>query len=463
MSALRKKMFSQGIQGMDLGIKSETLAKKIACLLFVDDVTITAPNGHECEALLTKYQQFCAKFRLNLNAKKCKVIRFRNPEPTKGKPVGAERAAMQAQYDAKLEATKPFMKLNGIEVPEVNVAKVLGINVQWDLQPAHARKCAERKLNRQLPVIPWIRTYMGRDYALKYAASTAAPKVTWGSGVARIPPGFLRSMGNRANKVALGLSSRYGQQNIPNLAVTELSGQMPWDIRSAKENSTLEASLRSKGDSLPRQFFQKKSAQKKVAVRFQVLKGVPTISDKADRKMRGKEIAKQMRDKEIYDMKKKAKQNVPDSITRFYCETTVAGKFAKVFDDTGRQILLERQALGLVDFPTTAGKDAPKQCPLCGGPNTVLHTVFRCAGLSEEREALLKALTNTVQEKNLDPKWGVLSEEQKLTASYAPGTRIADKARRIKFYSASMSLWDKFRGAGAKKVMASQKAKDTAP
>ena len=270
-------------------------------------------------------------------------------------------------------------------------------------------------------------------------------------------------MGNKANKVALGLSSRYGQQNIPNLAVTELSGQLPWDLRTAKENSALEASLASKGDTLPRRFFQRKVEQGKRAVRFEVLPGVPIASDKERRKMKCKEISQRIRKRDIAEQRLRGRQNGPDSITRLYCETTVGGKFAKVFSDEAKQILLERQTLGLVDFPITAGKEAPKRCALCHGPNSVLHTAFRCGGLQTERRDLLDLLDKTVRDGGLDPGWDARTDEYKLVASYTPRPSIANIASRRKFYSVSLDLWAKFRGAAAKKAALQESLEATKP
>ncbi len=116
------------------------------------------------------------------------------------------------------------------------------------------------------------------------------------------------------------------------------------------------------------------------------------------------------------------------------------------------QITLERQALGLVDFPTVTGKDAPRKCPLCEGQAGVLHTAFRCEGMREHREALLKTLDARVRELRLDPTWDTRSEEEKLKASFAPSMHIRVASKREKFYVESLTLWEQFRKEGAKEV-----------
>ena len=61
LEPLKKKIFSQGFQGAEAGLRSELLKETVACLQFVDDCTMLAPNRQQMVELFKRYENFCSK------------------------------------------------------------------------------------------------------------------------------------------------------------------------------------------------------------------------------------------------------------------------------------------------------------------------------------------------------------------------------------------------------------------
>ena len=54
LQQLRRKVFSQGFQGVQAGLRSELLQETVPCLQFVDDITLFADNKLEMVALFNQ-------------------------------------------------------------------------------------------------------------------------------------------------------------------------------------------------------------------------------------------------------------------------------------------------------------------------------------------------------------------------------------------------------------------------
>ena len=67
LKPLRKRIFSQGFQGMQVGLDSELLQETVPCLQFVDDCTMLAQNRQQMVQLFMRYENFCSKLRVLVN------------------------------------------------------------------------------------------------------------------------------------------------------------------------------------------------------------------------------------------------------------------------------------------------------------------------------------------------------------------------------------------------------------
>ena len=65
--SVRKKIFSQGFQGMQVGLDSELLQEIVPCLQFVDDCTMLAQNRQQMVELFMRYENFCSMLRVLVN------------------------------------------------------------------------------------------------------------------------------------------------------------------------------------------------------------------------------------------------------------------------------------------------------------------------------------------------------------------------------------------------------------
>ena len=77
LKSLRKKIFSQGFQGMQVGLDSEFLQKRVPCLQFVNDCIMLAQNKQQMVELFMRYENFCSKLRVLVNRGKCSVTVFK--------------------------------------------------------------------------------------------------------------------------------------------------------------------------------------------------------------------------------------------------------------------------------------------------------------------------------------------------------------------------------------------------
>ena len=162
-----------GFHGHQIGIKSQMLAKQVPCLQYVDDTTLLASNKKEANELLRIYNNFCSKYRINLNWEKCSVTCFRqncqkNPlrkkrvegawEVWKGriKQLRKERAntrqktsralvrkqSIQKNLVATEREIEPYTTIEGGHIMGADSMKPLGVNYHWALSQESAKKSA---------------------------------------------------------------------------------------------------------------------------------------------------------------------------------------------------------------------------------------------------------------------------------------------------------------------------------
>jgi hypothetical protein len=274
LKPLRAELFSQGIQSGNWGIKSRLLAEKLACLQFVDDTTLLATSREESEELTTKYAQFCAKFRLNLNIKKCSVTHMRSvrknhprfkrrdeiesafghwknitkeeskkrTESNKKRTRKLVRSASQQETESRQKRAHKepvFMTIHGQPVPETQVVRILGPEFSWCLKTQNIEETTKKRTIKQLTQVPWIRTNMGRDHAAHWAESTAAPRILFGAGIAKLPENVARKLSNQMQKAVMGWGPREGQYQPPAICLREQAPNAPWDQRILRDNTTV--------------------------------------------------------------------------------------------------------------------------------------------------------------------------------------------------------------------------------
>ena len=98
---LRKRIFSQGFQGMQVGLNSELLQEAVPCLQFVDDCTMLAQSRQQMVELFMRYANFCSKLRVLMNWGKCSVTVFK-AAPVLSPEQKAEQRALTAAATASL-------------------------------------------------------------------------------------------------------------------------------------------------------------------------------------------------------------------------------------------------------------------------------------------------------------------------------------------------------------------------
>jgi hypothetical protein len=165
-------------------------------------------------------------------------------------------------------------------------------------------------------------------------------------------------------------------------------------------------------------------------------------TNKMARKLQSQRTISRMRRIELTELRAKAgRAKGKDSITSLYCETQ-KGPFKRVMLSERQQVKLERQSLGLVNYPQAWGPNSKTTC-VCGANNTILRVHLKCMHLSTGRESLLQDLELLVTKIGAPTRWDKWTSEGKIKASITPTrifTKISDNNR---FYTRALSLWAK--------------------
>ena len=251
----------------------------------------------------------------------------------------------------------------------------------------HIKEHSGNKTRQQQVHVPWIRVNMGREYTQHWIQSTAAARVLFGAGIAGLPDKDSRSLSNQVQKVALGLRPKAGQYQPPSIALLEQATSIPWDARVRRDNTTLLASVRAPGKTLPKEFMRNLTAHK-LKPHISGIKGVSYTKNKFARKQKcmrvlSGETRAELKALHIAALRTKG----DDSITRQYCLMN-RGKFPTVLKNESQQIKLERQALGMVEYPLRYGEGSTPMCA-CGEKNGFIHVAFKCRFMSEPRDMLI--------------------------------------------------------------------------
>ena len=96
LKPLRKKDFSQGFQGMQIGLDSELLQETVPCLQFVDDCTMLAQHRQHMMELFGRYENFCSKLRVLVDWSKCSVTVFKTAPVLSSKQKAEQKALTKA-------------------------------------------------------------------------------------------------------------------------------------------------------------------------------------------------------------------------------------------------------------------------------------------------------------------------------------------------------------------------------
>lgn len=476
LRSLRKKLFSQGLQGMTGGIESELLGEQVPCLQFVDDCTLLAPSKARMVELFKRYENFCSKLRIPVNWGKCSVTVFREkPVQTKEQreaeksakaarvaelaslPREEAKAVRRAQARNAAKGTPPYLTTEGgVGVPQKEHCRVLGAHLCEHLETTGAQKHAASKVNSAVPVTRWAACNLGAPEALEYVRSTVMPAATYAAGVAGTNLAWVDTQWRRLLRAALGYEPGGGEFKLPpNLSLEEQSGQLPWSKEVRMVNTSLNARLASSGgpDTLPR----------KLMAGILEKGMVPRLALSAHefrRRQRRKARTRAMNAHKgtIVTRRHKSRTAPPESGTKLYCELT-PGKFPQV-TSRGPQHHLERQGVGLVPLP----RPGERECTRCGGRQSIAHTAFECPDLRAQREVAITRLDEACSEMGVrsDHPWWHLTDTQKLKATFCPTRGTVPPPVEGAFFSRASAVWKNFYEA-AEEAMSPWEASQSPP
>ena len=136
------------------------------CALFMDDTTLLAQSKLDLERLIAAHQRFCSAFRMRLNPKKSKLMRF------------SRHAADEDEFSLCVGGVR-FSTPEKKAGQERCVHKFLGFWLDSGLTgKVHARRqlgMAKAKCNS----LDLISRYMGESMALWYLRTTVAPSALY--------------------------------------------------------------------------------------------------------------------------------------------------------------------------------------------------------------------------------------------------------------------------------------------
>jgi hypothetical protein len=458
LEPLKKKIFSQGFQGAEAGLRSELLKETVACLQFVDDCTMLAPNRQQMVELFKRYENFCSKLRVLVNWSKCSVTVFKQP-PVLTKEQQAElkarlkaeaaslaslpRAQAKAILRAKSQqeaADSPsyLTTSSGGPIKQASHCRVLGAHLHEHLTPEGAKMHATTQVNMALPVTRWIAKNVGSPEALEHVRSTISPSALFAAGIAGSDPQWADIQWRRLMRASLGYEPKEGNcRQPPNVALEEQSEQLPWSEEIKVSNSSLIARLSTcrGARTMPRKLMEN---MREKGVVPHLMQSAQRFKRKGNKKPKGRVIAAH---KSSLKIKRVACSKLPPkSGARLYCELT-PGKYP-VVAHKGAQFRLERQGVGLVPLP----KVGARTCTMCGTPSAVAHSAFECPAHSQPRKGVLETLDRACSSLGLgdDHQWWSLSDDQKLRASFCPKKGVVPPQKEKTFFSQAASAWENF-------------------
>ena len=248
LEPLKKKVFSQGFQGAEAGLRSELLQETIACLQFVDDCTMLTPNRQQMVELFKRYENFCSKLRVLVNWNKCSVIVLKQlpvltkeqaaEQKTRLKAEAASLASLpRAQAKAILRAKSPqeaagpsnyLTASSGGPIKQASHCRVLSAHLHEHLTPEGAKMHATTQVNIALPVTRWIAENIGSPEALEHVRSTVSPSALFVADIAGSDPQLVDIQWRRLMRASLGYEPKEGNyRQPPNVAPDEQSEQLP--------------------------------------------------------------------------------------------------------------------------------------------------------------------------------------------------------------------------------------------
>ena len=377
LKPLRKRIFSQGFQGMQVGLDSELLQETVPCLQFVDDCTMLAQSRQQMVELFMRYENFCSKLRVLVNWGKCSVTVFK-AAPVLSPEQKAEQRALKAAATASLaslpraqakallrakaqqeQADSPsyLTTSSGGSVKQSSHCRVLGAHLHEHLGPEGAKLHVTSKVNQALPVTRWVAKNVGKAEALEHVRSKTSPSALFAAGIEGSDPKWVDVQWRRLMRASLGYEPDDGScRQPPNVALEEQSGQLPWSQEVRSSNSSLLARLSAAQGprTMPRELMASMLENgtpnhlSQSAVRFKRRKNKRARSKVAS----AQKLSVQRQRARCSELPQK-------SGARLYCELT-PGRFPEVANK-GAQFRLERQGVGLVPLPKV-GSDTCTEC-----------------------------------------------------------------------------------------------------
>ena len=458
LKSLRKKIFSQGFQGVEVGLNSELLQETVPCLQFVDDCTMLAQSRQHMMQLFERYENFCSKLRVLVNWGKCSVTVFKaapvlSPEQKaeqkalkksaaaalallpRARAKALQRAAAQKE---KADSPSYLTTLSGGSVKQSSHCRVLGAHLHEHLGPEGAKLHVTSKVNQALPVTRWVAKNIGSTEALEHVRSKTSPSALFAAGIEGSDPKWADVQWRRLMRASLGYEPDGGScRQAPNVALEEQSGQLPWSQEVRSSNSSLLARLSAARGPLtmPRELM---ASMLKSGTPHHLSQSAVRFKRRKNKRPRSKVASAQKLS--VHGQRAKGRNLPQESGTRLYCELT-PGKFPEVANK-GAQFRLERQGVGLVPLPVVGDKI----CIECGTPASVAHSAFECPTHTEPREVLLETLDGVCSGLGLgsDHHWWDLSASQKLRASFCPTKGTVPAPLERTFFSRAASAWGAF-------------------
>ena len=281
---------------------------------------------------------------------------------------------------------------------------------------------------------------MGKVYL--HWLAPLVPSALFGAGVPDKNLSWATTVGNQLHRVAMDYEQTLGKGHkmVPNLALEEQTGALPWEAVVAAANASLSNKLKqAKGpDTWPRQFAKARlAAGKDLGL---TLPNFPQRTNKLGSKLRARKMAKREAMMSRRKLREACSSAVGPSNRKLYC-SLAKGQFPKVCGQAS-QSFLERQVVGLAPYPPQTG---PTRACQCGAQLGTEHIVFECPDLVVPRQMLLASLDMIAATYASETEWAQLTDRHKLETAFCPSRKIFLLAAQARpFYHKSVAVWQKF-------------------
>ena len=191
-----------------------------------------------------------------MNWGKCSIVVFRTQsadEKAAGKAQAKEAAEERARAprrvtkarslklaaEAREERLPVYMHLQGKEIRQKENFRILGVHLHENYGSSGARAHALAKTAPALNPVRWIRDNMGTSNSMHYCSTKVLPSALFGAGVPDKNLSWATTVGNQLHRVAMDYEQTLGKGHkmVPNLALEEQTGALPWDAVVATANA----------------------------------------------------------------------------------------------------------------------------------------------------------------------------------------------------------------------------------